>query len=204
MFYIVNKDGTPLMPSQRYRHFKTLIKEGKAEKVCPYPYVVRLLYDTPNITWESKHPIRATIGNVCDAKEDIICHQVNCQGAMGAGVAKALSTKWPEVKTAYLDFCRRFPKPEMLLGRTQLVDGQYVANIFGQLDFGRDKHKVYTNYNALYKAFRSLAKKYPDKSFAFPAGFGCGLANGDWTIVERIITECFQNSKVTIYCLPQK
>lgn len=50
MFYILNKNGEPLMPSARYRHIKNLIKEGKAVKVSSRPFVVRLLYETPNIT----------------------------------------------------------------------------------------------------------------------------------------------------------
>ena len=29
--------------------------------------------------------IKTVYGNILDATEDIICHQVNCQGVMGAG-----------------------------------------------------------------------------------------------------------------------
>lgn len=39
--------------------------------------------------------IKTVYGNIFDATEDIICHQVNCQGVMGAGVAKALYQRWP-------------------------------------------------------------------------------------------------------------
>lgn len=30
--------------------------------------------------------------------EGVILHQVNCQNAMGSGVAKALFSKWPQIK----------------------------------------------------------------------------------------------------------
>jgi O-acetyl-ADP-ribose deacetylase (regulator of RNase III) len=33
---------------------------------------------------------KTVYGSILDATEDIICHQVNCRGVMGAGVAKAL------------------------------------------------------------------------------------------------------------------
>ena len=43
--------------------------------------------------------------------------------------------------------------------------------------------------------------KYHNKSFAFPYGFGCGLANGDWNIVENMLNTYFGDMNVTIYRL---
>ena len=34
--------------------------------------------------------IKTVIGDILDATEDIICHQVNWRGVMGPGVAKTL------------------------------------------------------------------------------------------------------------------
>lgn len=48
MFYILNKDGQPLMPSKRYRHVKSLIKSGLAKKISSKPFTVQLLYDCLN------------------------------------------------------------------------------------------------------------------------------------------------------------
>lgn len=48
MFYILNKEGQPLMPSKRYRHIKNLIKSGLAKKISSKPFTVQLLYDCPN------------------------------------------------------------------------------------------------------------------------------------------------------------
>lgn len=36
-------------------------------------------------------------GNLLDSTTDIICHQVNCQGKMSSGVAKAIREKYPKV-----------------------------------------------------------------------------------------------------------
>ena len=33
--------------------------------------------------------IKVVNGSLLDATEDILCHQVNCQGVMGSGVALA-------------------------------------------------------------------------------------------------------------------
>lgn len=76
-----------------------------------------------------------------------------------------------------------------------------VLNIFGQLDYGRDKYRKYTDYVALTKAFDEIRSKYHNKSFAFPYGFGCGLANGDWNIVENMLNTYFGDMNVTIYRL---
>lgn len=49
MFYILNKEGQPLMPSKRYRHIKNLIKSGLAKKISSKPFTVQLLYDCPMV-----------------------------------------------------------------------------------------------------------------------------------------------------------
>lgn len=151
--------------------------------------------------------IKTVIGDIRDAAEDIICHQVNCQGVMGAGVAKAISTHWPEVKKSYLRYCRRFSSPYDLLGKVQPVEvspDKTVLNIFGQLNCGNNRFLRYTDYTALTQAFDEIRNKYAGKSLAFPYGFGCGLANGDWAIVEKMLHTYFDNMDVTIYKLPSK
>lgn len=36
-------------------------------------------------------------GDILKSKADIICQQVNCKGAMGAGLAKQIKEKYPKV-----------------------------------------------------------------------------------------------------------
>ena len=72
MFYILSKDGKPLMPTKRYRHIKQLIKDGKAVKISSKPFVVQLLYDTPNVTQSltiGVDPGRTNIGTAVVDKE---------------------------------------------------------------------------------------------------------------------------------------
>lgn len=145
------------------------------------------------------------LGDLLDATEDIIVQQVNCRSVMGSGVAKAIYTRWPEVKTEYHKFCRRSTSPYDLLGKVQLIDvepGKAVANVFGQLNYGRTAGKVYTDYVALTKAFDQLRTAFHDKSLAFPYNFGCGLANGSWSVVYKMICTYFNDMDVTIYKLP--
>jgi O-acetyl-ADP-ribose deacetylase (regulator of RNase III) len=148
--------------------------------------------------------IKTVAGNILDSTEDCICQQVNCHGVMGAGVAKAIAEKWPLVKSLYTWKCRQQFNLGELLGYVQSInigDDRFVLNIFGQLDYGRDKYKRYTDYSALTKAFDTIRTKYNGYSLAFPYGFGCGLANGDWKIVSQMIDTYFKDFDVTIYKL---
>lgn len=47
--YVLNKDGSPLMPTTRCGHIRLLLKSGKARVVDTNPFTVQLLYDSPNV-----------------------------------------------------------------------------------------------------------------------------------------------------------
>lgn len=135
---------------------------------------------------------------------DIICHQVNCRNVMGAGVAKAIYTKWPIVKTKYHDFCKDFANPADLLGKIQIIpvnNEQRVINIFGQLNYGRSPGIIYTNYKALEEAFSKINNLYKGKIIAFPYKFGCGLAGGDWSTVETLMLDFLKDCDTIQICV---
>lgn len=50
MVYVLNKDGQPLMPTNRHGKVKHLIKSGKAKVVKRCPFTIRLLYESTNYT----------------------------------------------------------------------------------------------------------------------------------------------------------
>lgn len=81
----------------------------------------------------------------CDIFEsgaDVICHQVNCQGAMNSGVAKQVKEKYPKVYKAYKKVCS---SGERLLGRTQIIpinDTQSIVNLFAQYNFGYENSVI--------------------------------------------------------------
>lgn len=135
-------------------------------------------------------------GNLLYIDADIICQQVNCQGVMGAGLAKAIREKWPVVYSEYKKLCDS-KTPEELLGKIQLIrvePNKYVLNIFGQLGYGRDK--VYTDYSALEEAFKSIEKDFKDYTIAMPELLGCGLAGGDPVKVKELAYANIKTPKV--------
>ncbi len=133
-------------------------------------------------------------GNILNSGADIICHQVNCQGAMGAGLAKQIRQRWPKAYEDYIKFCG-LSSPYDKLGKVKLTEaarGKYIAHIFAQLNYGR-KRLCYTNYDALHHGFEYLARLQHEKGLrvALPYGIGCGLAGGDWGIVRSDIENIF-------------
>ena len=78
-------------------------------------------------------------------EDTIVCHQVNCKGVMGAGLAKQIRDKWPDVYDRYrlmVETCGEF-----MLGsfhEVKVGPHLYVANLYGQEGYGRDKR--YTNF----------------------------------------------------------
>jgi O-acetyl-ADP-ribose deacetylase (regulator of RNase III) len=40
-------------------------------------------------------------GNLLDSNCDYICHQVNCQGVMGSGIARQIRERYPVVYLYY-------------------------------------------------------------------------------------------------------
>lgn len=132
----------------------------------------------------------------------VICHQVNCQGVMGSGVAKQIREKYPVVFNGYKTLCNQ-RSPENLLGEAQFVEINDdtllgVFNIFGQFAYGYDG-KRYTNYNALRTALATVcdfmnAYFDPATTIAFPYKFGCYRGGGDWNVVYKMIEDVFGDS----------
>ena len=52
MVYVLNKDGEPLMPTERLGRVRRLLKKHKAIIVNYHPFTIKLTYDCPNRTQE--------------------------------------------------------------------------------------------------------------------------------------------------------
>lgn len=126
-------------------------------------------------------------GNLVTGSYDIFCHQVNCRRVMGSGIAKQIREKYPEVFQAY---ARKTPMLGEILP-VSCLDGRICVNMYAQDGYGRDKQ--YTDYQAFQKCLDSLvgflATQRQDAVVAFPYNIGCGLAGGDWNVVEKLLKD---------------
>ncbi|MGG4362819.1 macro domain-containing protein [Bacillus subtilis] len=147
-------------------------------------------------------------GDILMATEDIICQQVNCKGVMGAGLAKQIRKKYPKCFEDYSLYVEnRGYDADVLLGGVHYYrdkSGKVIANLFGQNGFGREKQQ--TDYTSLRRAFHNVKNKVTcmddqdgGKSVAIPYGIGCGLAGGNWDVVQEIIDEVFADYEVSVY-----
>lgn len=131
-------------------------------------------------------------GDIFLSKANVLCHQVNCMGKMGSGIAKTVREKFPKVYDEYMAMCRHENNtPDTLLGKTLLVrcGDQVIANLFAQRNYGYDG-KQYTNYEAFNKCLQHIRESVPvGSSIAFPHGIGCGLGGGKWEVILSMIEE---------------
>lgn len=161
--------------------------------------------------------MKTVIGNVLTPVRPgenhvLICHQVNCFGAMGAGLAKEVRARYPEVYDAYSRECLRFKAIRENGSRDQKPglgnvlfcpvshDGIIIANLFAQYRWGLDQKQ--TDYAALRTCLKKVAKyanlcKTP-LTVRIPYKMSCGYGGGNWDTVQRIIREELEESGVEV------
>ena len=129
----------------------------------------------------------------------IICHICNDIGAWGAGFVLALSAKWTYPENRYRAM------PQYKLGSAMVLEVEedlYVANMIAQ-------HGIRPNAVDIppirYQALKDALTKVNEVANAMGATLhmpriGCGLAGGEWDIVEDIIKRTV-TVDVTVYDL---
>lgn len=132
-------------------------------------------------------------GDLFDTSAEVICHQVNCMGKMGSGVAKQIRSRYPEVYQEYLAFCKEGCGDHFwVLGHSQIVsghDGKIIVNMFAQSSYGYDGG-LYTDYAAFQSCLNEIRSKLPNiTSIAMPYKVGCGLGGGDWQTILSYIED---------------
>lgn len=146
--------------------------------------------------------IKFVEGDLLTAKEDILIHQVNCQGVMKSGIAREIREQYPKSYIDYKDFCKKYTPPIERLGKVAISDckTKIIGHLFGQFDYGYDG-ALYTNYEALKESMILLLEwaKTENRSIAIPHNIGCNRAGGEWEIVFNLIKEVFQDYGITIY-----
>lgn len=143
---------------------------------------------------------------------DYICHQVNCQGKMNSGVAKAIRERWPIVYTTYWN---TYLSGSNLLGKILLVDinenephtwpkQPTIINMFSQEFYGYDE-KRYTSYDAFVDCLQKIKAIVPKGSkIAFPYKIGCVRGGANWNIILTMISETLGTDYNITICYLEK
>lgn len=142
----------------------------------------------------------------------IVPHVCNNINVFGAGFAKQVADKYPIVKENYHLLGLNFLKNNF--GHTQFIEvykdkthehSLIFANMIAQNGVIGHKNTRPLNYIALCKSMTLISKYIQDK-FSKDEGiqihcpkFGCGLAGGNWGIVEQLIIDAWYKFPVFIY-----
>lgn len=137
-------------------------------------------------------------GDLLTSDCDVIMHQANCQKVMGAGIAASIADKFPSA--ALVDFNDTRTPEERLGNYTLGIGSKVVVNLYGQLNMGPG---LQTDYDALNSAIRKFFTDNGDYikelKVGVPYMMGCGLAGGDWKIVEDMLVQISKDFEKDIY-----
>ena len=122
---------------------------------------------------------------------------------MGAGIAKQIKEKYPEVYNIYED--REYP----YIGAIDWIpthDGRVCVNLYAQSDYGYNNR--YTNYIGFAQCLVELAEYLipvsKDTIVAFPYGMGCGLGGGDWKVISSLIEDFDKMIEQNVYVVKKE
>ena len=133
-----------------------------------------------------------------EGKFDVIVHGCNCYCTMGAGIAMAIKSEFPEV---YEADCKTEKGSKDKLGTYSHATIEKnenkitVINAYTQHDYKGPGIKA--DYDAIRSVFKQLKSNYSGKLIGYPK-IGAGLAGGDWKQISKIIDEELINEDHTL------
>lgn len=132
-------------------------------------------------------------GNLLDVTEGIIVHGCNRQGVMGSGVAKAVKDKYPGAFYQYvkdLNDWRNVGYTGMgMISWYEVNDKLRIASGITQKTYGRSATFRFVSYDALDDVFKRVSAIAREEQVTVHIPLiGAGLGNGDWEVIETIIS----------------
>jgi len=120
---------------------------------------------------------------------DVIVHGCNCMCTMGAGIAKAIKTTFPEAYEAD----RATDKGDRgKLGTISVAEvergGRRITVVNGYTQFHWRGKKPLVDYGAVRGVMIEVAKRFSGQRIGIPM-IGAGLAGGDWETIRGIIEQ---------------
>ena len=139
--------------------------------------------------------------NLFESNASVFCHQVNCLGVWGSGIAKSMKEIFPDVYEKYRDIGVK-NKSLDLLGHTAIIqsDNRYIANMFAQERFGYDGIR-YTSYDAFYNCLvriKEFCEKNAINKIALPYKIGSDRGGADWNVIYSMIESVFAKTNIMV------
>ena len=126
-------------------------------------------------------------GDLLNSGCQMICHQVNEFGYMGAGIAKQIRAKYPDCYNEYKDYCKSDPKP---YGNVcwYIGDDIIIANCFSQVCGLTEMMFL----ESAVKKIIEFCKLKNIRLIGIPYKYGCGHAVGEWALVSQLFKNYFE------------
>jgi O-acetyl-ADP-ribose deacetylase (regulator of RNase III) len=123
----------------------------------------------------------------------LICHICNDLGGWGKGFVLALSRRWAEPERKYRAWYADRRRNGFGLGSVQFVQVEpyiWIANMVAQRGMKRGSSGPPIRYDAVAECLQQVAAKARElgASVHMPR-IGCGLAGGDWSVIESLIEQ---------------
>ena len=139
---------------------------------------------------------------------NVLVQQANCFNTMGKGIAKAISTAYPEVARA--DNATKAGDKAKLgtYSYARVKENVVVANAYGQYNYGwlnpLDSNGRQTDYEALRKSLTAVRDDFTGRSthpviFYVPKFIGQSLAKGDPEIIQPMVKEIFKDHELVLF-----
>lgn len=139
---------------------------------------------------------------------NVFIHQCNAHNNLGKGIAKAISTAYPEVARA--DNATQAGDRSKLgtYSYARVKDNVVIANAYGQYNYGwlnpLDSTGRQTDYIALQKALTAIRDDFANEStqpvaFYLPRAIGSGLAKGNYNTIRNILEEVFKDHELVLF-----
>ena len=134
------------------------------------------------------HSIGDLLQNV---QRGVILQQVNAQGRMGSGFAKAVFDLYPKVREVYHDLVlpNQADSGRRYLGTIHAIEVRkdlFVVNLVAQQFYGRDGRR-YTSYDALDECLSKIASIGRAALPIHHPLIGADLGGGNWAVIKTII-----------------
>lgn len=149
-------------------------------------------------------------GNICsiefENKLNLILQICNDQGRYGAGLSGALSKKWPQIESKYLQWSLT---EDFKIGNIQQIKidkNLSVINMIAQRGLISSYNKHPLDYNALEMCLIRIFGILCQFQLKFPDGYitiycpkiGSGLAGGDWNKIKPMVEYWFDRPEFTL------
>lgn len=137
-------------------------------------------------------------GDLLSVDKGFIVHGCNAQGVMRSGVAKQIREKYPKVYKKYIQEHARKPLKVGDIIPVQVTDDLVIINAITQKYYGREENHRYVSYDGLDLAFQRINSYIGKGELHFPL-IGAGLAQGNWYVIEEIITDKINYKNINLH-----